>query len=240
MKTDNSSCDTFDCAQPAFADNDRRTLEQRSMRSPNSSIGPEQHRKVVWSKRIPRLQDEMAERLADIMHSLVSSKLEKMGDRMRGSLLRRDEPLAITELELSGEPLARLLALLNETMLCVGPLELDLIDRTAKRGDRHINLRPREFQLLKYMMQRSDKVLSRVTILKEVWQYKCLPRTNLVDVQMGLLRRKIDWTNEPPMIRSVRGVGFVLNATALSRGSSTRSAAGSIPAESLQGALDDV
>jgi hypothetical protein len=69
---------------------------------------------------------------------------------------------------------------------------------------------------------------------------KCLPRTNLVDVQMGLLRRKIDWANEPPMIRSVRGVGFVLNATALSRGSSTRSAAGSIPAESLQGALDDV
>jgi DNA-binding response OmpR family regulator len=143
-------------------------------------------------------------------------------------------------LELSGEPLARLLALLNETMLCVGPLELDLIDRTAKRGDRHINLRPREFQLLKYMMQRSNKVLSRATLLKEVWQYKCLPRTNLVDVQMGLLRRKIDWTNEPPMIRSVRGVGFVLNATALSRGSSTRSAAGSIPAESLQGALDDV
>jgi DNA-binding winged helix-turn-helix (wHTH) protein len=240
MKTDNSSCDTFDRAQPAFADNDRRTLEQRSMRSPNSSIGPEQHRKVLWSKRIPRLQDEMAERLADISHSLASSKLEKMGDRMRGSLLRRDEPLAITELELSGEPLARVLALLNETMLCVGPLELDLIDRTAKRGDRHINLRPREFQLLKYMMQRSDKVLSRATLLKEVWQYKCLPRTNLVDVQMGLLRRKIDWTNEPPMIRSVRGVGFVLNATALSRGSSTRSAAGSIPAESLQGALDDV
>jgi DNA-binding winged helix-turn-helix (wHTH) protein len=233
MKTDNSSCDTFDRAQPAFADNDRRTLEQRSMRDavPVRSMN---------LASVPRLQDEMAERLADIMHSLVSSKLEKMGDRMPGSLLRRDEPLAITELELSGEPLARLLALLNETMLCVGPLELDLIDRTAKRGDRHINLRPREFQLLKYMMQRSDKVLSRATLLKEVWQYKCLPRTNLVDVQMGLLRRKIDWTNEPPMIRSVRGVGFVLNATALSRGSSTRSAAGSIPAESLQGALDDV
>jgi DNA-binding response OmpR family regulator len=159
---------------------------------------------------------------------------------MRGSLLRRDEPLAITELKLSGEPLARLLALLNETMLCVGRLELDLIDRTAKRGDRHINLRPREFQLLKYMMQRSDKVLSRATLLKDVWQYKCLPRTNLVDVHMGILRRKIDGANEPPMIRSVRGVGFVLNATALSRGSSTGSAAGSIPAESLQGALDDV
>jgi DNA-binding winged helix-turn-helix (wHTH) protein len=240
MKTDISSCDTFDRAQPAFANNNRRTLEQRSMRSPNSSIGPEQHRKVVWNKRIPKLQDEMAERLADISHSLASSKLEKMGDRMRGSLLRRGEPPTITELELSGEPLARLLALRNETMLCVGPLELDLIDRTAKRGDRPINLRPREVQLLKYMMQRSDKVPSRATLLKEVWQYKCLPLTNLVDVQMVLLPRKIDWTNEPPMIRSVRGVGFVLNATALSRGSSTRSAAGSIPAENLQGALDEV
>jgi hypothetical protein len=70
--------------------------------------------------------------------------------------------------------------LVNETVLRIGPLELDLIDRAAKRGDRHIDLLPREFQLLKYMMQRSDKVLSRATLLKEVWHYKFVPRTNLV------------------------------------------------------------
>jgi len=114
--------------------------------------------------------------------------------------------------------LAQMLAGLNETVLHVGPLELDLIDRAAKRGDRHIYLRPREFQLLKYMMQRCDMVLTRATLLKEVWHYKFLPRTNLVDVQMGLLRRKVDGANEAPMIRNVRGVGFVLNAKPLSQG----------------------
>jgi DNA-binding response OmpR family regulator len=171
---------------------------------------------------LPALRNEMAELLADIIHSLVSSNLEKMVDRLRGSSLRRDEPLAMVELGSSGEAFARLLALLNDTVLRVGSLELDLIDRTAKRGDRHIDLRPREFQLLKYMMQRSDKLLTRATLLKEVWHYKFVPETNLVDVQMGLLRRKIDRANEAPMIRNVRGVGFVLDATPLSQGSPTR------------------
>jgi hypothetical protein len=86
----------------------------------------------------------VAERLTDIIHSLVSTKLEKMVDRMRGAPLRRDEALAIVALGSSGEPSARLLAPLDETVLRVGPLELDLIE-AAKRGVRHIDLRPREF-----------------------------------------------------------------------------------------------
>src|SRR5260370_22222895 len=69
----------------------------------------------------------------------------------------------------------------NETVLRVGPLELDLIDRTAKRGDRPIDLRPREFHLLKYMMQRIDQLLTRATLFKDVWHYKFVPETNLVD-----------------------------------------------------------
>ena len=163
----------------------------------------------------PKLQNEMAERLTDIIHSLVPSKLDKMVDRMSGSSLQRDALLAI-ELESSEELLARLLASLHETVLRVGPLELDLIDRAAKRGDRHIDLRPREFQLLKYMMQRSDKLLTRADLLKEVWHYKFVPKTNVVDVQIGLLRRKIDGANDAPMIRNVRGAGFVLDAAPLS------------------------
>ena len=155
----------------------------------------------------------MAKLLADIIHSLVSSKLEKMVDRMRGSSLRRGDLHTTVELESSGEPLARLLALLNETVLRVGPLELDLINRVAKRGARHFDLRPREFQLLKYMMQRSDKLLTRAALLKEVWHYKSVPKTNLVDVHMGRLRSKVDGANEAPMIRNIRGVGFVLDAT---------------------------
>ena len=165
------------------------------------------------------LANELAKLLADFIHSLVSSKLEKMADRMRGSSLRRDatsnQPVAIVELISSPDPLVRLPALPNETVLRVGPLELDLLDRTAKRGDRQINLGPREFQLLKYMMQRSDKTLTRETLFKEVWHYKFVPETNLVDVYMGRLRRKVNGSNESPMIRNVRGVGFVLSETPL-------------------------
>jgi DNA-binding response OmpR family regulator len=156
---------------------------------------------------------------ADI-YSLLSSALEKTLEQMLGSSPRSDDarqqPLAIVELVPSGEALDRPQAQPNETVLRVGPLELDLIDRTAKRGGRPIDLRPREFQLLKYMMQRSDQLLTRATLFKEVWHYKFVPETNLVDVQMGRLRRKLDGSNEAPMIRSVRG-GFVLSATPLAR-----------------------
>jgi DNA-binding response OmpR family regulator len=97
-------------------------------------------------------------------------------------------------------------------VLRVGALELDLIGRSAKRGSRPIDLRPREFQLLRYMMQRSDQLLTRAVLLKEVWHYKFTPETNLVDVHMGRLRRKVDGSDEAPMIRTVRGAGFVLSA----------------------------
>jgi DNA-binding response OmpR family regulator len=98
-------------------------------------------------------------------------------------------------------------------VLRAGSLVLDLIDRTAKRGNRHIDLRPREFQLLRYMMQRSDQLLTRAELFNEVWRYKFVPQTNLVDVHMGRLRRAVDGPDEVPMIRTVRGKGFVLSAT---------------------------
>jgi DNA-binding winged helix-turn-helix (wHTH) protein len=155
------------------------------------------------------------------IYSLLSSALEKVVDRMRGSSLQSDapsrQPLAIVELTAGGESSAELSATPNDTVLRVGPLELDLLDRTAKRGDRLIDLRPREFQLLKYMMQRSDKLLSRAMLFKEVWNYKFVPETNLVDVHMGRLRRKVDGSNEASMIRNIRGAGFVLSATPLSQ-----------------------
>ena len=162
------------------------------------------------------------------IHSLLSRALEKAVDRMRGSTLRSDDasnqPLAIVELTPGGEASVRLPATLNETVLRAGPLELDLLDRTAKRGDRQIDLRPREFRLLKYMMERNDKLLTRATLLKDVWHYKFVPESNLVDVHMGRLRRKVDGPNEAPVIRNVRGVGFVLSATPLSQSSASISA----------------
>jgi DNA-binding winged helix-turn-helix (wHTH) protein len=221
----------------------------------NSPTRSGQHRSFVRSTQTPpALRNEMAELHADIdglpilvrlvvkdvpagmqsdsvsgdadIQALLSSTLEKMVDRMRGSSLRNTapskQPLAVVELISSAESLVRLQGQPNETVLRVGSLELDLVDRTAKRDDRQIDLRPREFQLLKYMMQRSDELLTRATLFKEVWHYKFVPDTNLVDVHMGRLRRKVDGSNETPMIRNVRGVGFVLSATPLSQGSPAR------------------
>jgi DNA-binding winged helix-turn-helix (wHTH) protein len=167
-----------------------------------------------------KMQSDFVSKGFDI-HSLLSITLEKMVDRIRGSSQQSDDlskhPLAIVEIS-SREPLVRLPAPPNETVLRVGPLELDLLDRTAKRGDRQIDLRPREFRLLKYMMQRNDELLTRATLLKEVWNYKFVPETNLVDVHMGRLRRKVDGPNEPPVIRNVRGVGFVLSSASFPAG----------------------
>jgi DNA-binding response OmpR family regulator len=182
----------------------------------------------ILVKDVPaELQPDFVSKDADL-HSLLSNTLKKMADRMRGSSLRSDvsakQPLAIVELISNGGPSAEPPAPSGETVLRVGPLELDLLDRTARRGDRQIDLRPREFQLLKYMMQRSDTLLTRAMLFKDVWHYKFVPETNLVDVHMGRLRRKVDGSNEDPMIRNVRGAGFVLSATPISQESPTKSA----------------
>jgi two-component system, OmpR family, response regulator len=99
---------------------------------------------------------------------------------------------------------------IRKTVLQVGPLELDLIERTAERAGRTIDLLPKEFWLLRYMMQHSDHLLTRRTLLEEVWHYRFMPKTNLVDVHMGRLRHKVNGPNETPMIHSIRGAGFIL------------------------------
>jgi two-component system, OmpR family, response regulator len=145
---------------------------------------------------------------------LILSALGAIDERVRGLRSGGDDyltkPFAIVELVARIEALLRRPAESRETMLRVGPLELDLISREAKRGDRAIELLPREFRLLEYMMQRSDQLLTRAMLLEEVWNYKFVPATNLVDVHMGRLRHKVDGPNDPPMIHNVRGSGFIL------------------------------
>ncbi len=152
----------------------------------------------------------------DAVRSLLSNAVDKMVDRVLGAS-RQDsglskQPLSIIEVISRIESSVRSPIEPRETLLRVGSLELDLIDHTAKRGNRPIHLRPREFQLLKYMLQRSDQLLTRATLIIDVWHYKFVPETNLVDVYMGRLRRKLDGSNDDPMIRNVRGEGFVLSA----------------------------
>jgi DNA-binding response OmpR family regulator len=155
--------------------------------------------------------------LEGVIHSLLLSALEKIVDQMHRASLRSDDqsrrPLAIAKTDSSIESLVGSPAEPRETMLRVGSLELDLINRTAKRGDRPIDLLPSEFRLLKYMMQRDGQLLTRAKLFQDVWHYKFLPETNLVDVHMGRLRRKVNGPNEAAMIRTVRGAGFILSAT---------------------------
>jgi two-component system OmpR family response regulator len=145
---------------------------------------------------------------------LVLSALGAVDDRVRGLRMGGDDyltkPFAIVELVARVEALLRRPAESRETTLRAGPLELDLIERTAKRGARSIDLLPREFRLLEYMMQRSDQLLTRAMLLEEVWNYKFVPATNLVDVHMGRLRHKVDGPGEVAMIHNVRGAGFIL------------------------------
>jgi two-component system OmpR family response regulator len=145
---------------------------------------------------------------------LILSALGAIDDRVRGLRTGGDDyltkPFAIVELLARLEALLRRPAESRETMVRVGPLELDLIKRTATRGDRAIELLPREFRLLEYMMHRSDQLLTRAMLLEEVWNYKFVPATNLVDVHMGRLRHKVDGPGDSPMIHNVRGAGFIL------------------------------
>jgi two-component system OmpR family response regulator len=147
---------------------------------------------------------------------LFLSALGAVDERVRGLRAGGDDyltkPFETVELIARIEALLRRPAENRDTVLRVGPLELDLIKRTAKRGGRTIDLLPREFRLLEYMMRRKDQMLTRAMLLEEVWSYKFVPQTNLVDVHMGRLRRKIDERNELPMINNVRGAGFILRA----------------------------
>jgi two-component system OmpR family response regulator len=149
---------------------------------------------------------------------LVLSALGAVDDRVRGLRAGGDDyltkPFAIVELVARIEALLRRPADSRDTVLRVGTLELDLLSRKARRGEREIDLLPREFRLLEYMMRRKDQLLTRAMLFEEVWNYKIVPQSNLVDVHMSRLRRKIDGGDDTPMIQNVRGEGFVLRAPA--------------------------
>ena len=145
---------------------------------------------------------------------LVLSALSAIDDRVSGLKAGGDDyltkPFAMPELLARVEALLRRPAPSRETLLRAGPLVLDLLERTARREQRFLDLLPREFKLLEYMARRPDRVLTRAMMLEDVWNYRFVPQTNLVDVHIGRLRRKVDAPGEPPLIVSVRGEGFCL------------------------------
>lgn len=146
---------------------------------------------------------------------LILSARHTVDDRVKGLETGGDDyltkPFAFPEL------LARVQALIrrstgaaSSTELTVGDLTLDLMARRATRQGRGIELRPREFALLEYLMRNAGRVVSKTMILSHVWDYSFDPRTNVVDVLVFRLREKIDRGFEPKLIQTVRGIGYVL------------------------------
>jgi two-component system OmpR family response regulator len=146
---------------------------------------------------------------------LILSARRSVDDRVRGLQSGGDDyltkPFAFAEL------LARVQALVRRatrspetTTLRVDDLELDLLSRRVTRAGKLIDLRPREFTLLEYLMRNAGKVVSKTMILSHVWEYNFDPQTNIVDVLVSRLREKIDRPFERKLLQTVRGVGYVL------------------------------
>ncbi|GAB1594632.1 response regulator transcription factor [Lysobacter sp. PAGU 2638] len=96
------------------------------------------------------------------------------------------------------------------TKLRVADLELDLLSREARRGDKRIELQPREFRLLEYLMKQAERVVTRTMLLEAVWDYHFDPQTNVIDVHISRLRQKIDAGFPKPLLHTVRGAGYRL------------------------------
>jgi two-component system, OmpR family, response regulator len=149
--------------------------------------------------------------------ALILSALGEVDDRVRGLRAGGDDylikPFAFSELLARVDALARRSATaVKETMLRVGDLEMDLLARRVRRGDREIALLPREFQLLEYLARNVGQVVSRTMLLQHVWDLHFDPMTNVIDVYVGRVRRKVDAGEGYPLIHTVRGVGFCLRA----------------------------
>jgi two-component system, OmpR family, response regulator len=149
--------------------------------------------------------------------ALIISALGEVDDRVRGLRSGGDDylvkPFAFAELLARVEALARRsITVMKETVLRVGDLELDLVSRTANRNGKEIELLPREFQVLEYLVRNEGQVVPRAMLLQHVWNLNFDPTTNIIDVYVGRVRRKIDSQQTYPLIHTIRGVGFCIRA----------------------------
>ena len=149
---------------------------------------------------------------------LVLSALGQVDDRIAGLRAGGDDylpkPFSFAELIARLEAIARRRdeATNGDGKRSTGSLTLDLLARTATRNGRRIELLNKEFQLLDYFTRHAGQVVTRTMLLEAIWDYDFDPGTNVVDVHVSRLRAKIDWPGEPPMIRTVRGAGYRMDA----------------------------
>jgi two-component system OmpR family response regulator len=148
---------------------------------------------------------------------LIISALGEIDDKVRGLRAGGDDylvkPFSFIELLARLEALGRRSdTVAKETILRVGDLAIDLIARTASRHGKDIQLLPREFQLLEYLARNEGRVVSRAMLLQHVWDLHFDPSTNIIDVYVGRVRRKVDDGQAYPLIHTIRGVGYCLRA----------------------------
>ena len=148
---------------------------------------------------------------------LILSALGEVDDRVDGLKAGADDyltkPFAFSELDARLEALQRRSSagLSMETVLKVGDLELDQLSRTASRSGKAIDLQPREYRLLEYLMRHAGQVVTRTMLLEHVWDYHFDPQTNVIDVHISRLRGKIDKGYDAPLLHTVRGAGYMIH-----------------------------
>jgi two-component system OmpR family response regulator len=163
------------------------------------------------------LIEELRRQQKDTPVIILSAK-RTVADRVKGLQIGGDDylvkPFSFAEL------LARVQALIRRgsgaahpNRLAVGDLVVDLLSREVTRGGAQISLQPREFALLEYLMRQAGRVVSKTMILEHVWDYSFDPQTNVVDVLVCRLRHKVDRDFQPKLIRTIRGVGYVLRVS---------------------------
>ncbi|RAR84944.1 winged helix family two component transcriptional regulator [Paracidovorax anthurii] len=151
---------------------------------------------------------------------LILSALSALDERVRGLRAGGDDyltkPFEALELVARVEALVRRTSAApaadRGTQLAVGDLHVDLLTRAVRRGERPIELVPREHELLVYLMKHAGQIVTRTMLFEAVWNYRYEERTNVIEVHIGRLRRKIDAPGEAPMIQTVRGAGYAIHA----------------------------
>lgn len=147
---------------------------------------------------------------------LVLSALESVDERVRGLQAGSDDylgkPFSMEELVARVESLARRALQTPRTRLSVADLELDLLNRTATRGGRVLELTSREFRLLEVLARHAGQVVTRAMLLETVWNLHFDPETNIVDVHISRLRQTVDRDFDQPLIHTIRGAGYSMSA----------------------------
>jgi two-component system OmpR family response regulator len=150
------------------------------------------------------------------MPVLILSALGQVDDRVKGLRAGGDDylakPYAFSELLARAEVLSRRNrpAQAEDTVYRIGDLELDRLKHRVARGGVEIDLQPREFRLLEYLMRHAGQVVTRTMLLENVWDYHFDPQTNVIDVHVSRLRSKIDKGHERPLLHTVRGAGYTI------------------------------